>query len=107
MVEPDVGGAQCCGELTELEPPELCEIAPSLGITPDERDRLESGGQARPAGDPRAQNLVNLYGRASPGEHAMADTDVLVDVELDESRNGRSREVAALTSRACRVTAGR
>jgi hypothetical protein len=42
---------------------------------------------------------VNLYGHTSPGEYAMANTDVLADVDIDERRNGHAAKTAALAAR--------
>jgi hypothetical protein len=76
----------------QMEPRERCEIAPSLGITPEERDRLEKAGQGEGLlVTARRRVWVNLYGHTSPGEYAMANTDVLVDVD-DGRRNGHARE---------------
>ena len=41
---------------------------------------------------------VNLYGHTSPGEYAMANTDVVMDVE-NERRNGHVRTAAAAFAR--------
>jgi hypothetical protein len=41
---------------------------------------------------------VNLYGHTSPGEFAMANTDVLVDVD-EERRNGHARATAVYAAR--------
>jgi hypothetical protein len=41
---------------------------------------------------------VNLYGHTSPGEYAMANSDVLVDVE-DDRRNGHAAATVALAAR--------
>jgi hypothetical protein len=80
-----------------LEARELYEIAPSLGTTPEERDRLERAGQGEGLRVTAGRRVwVNLYGHTSPAEFAMANTDVLVeDVDVDDRRNGHAREVAA------------
>ena len=41
---------------------------------------------------------VNLYGHTSPGEFAMANTDVVINVE-DDRRNGRAAAAVALAAR--------
>jgi hypothetical protein len=43
---------------------------------------------------------VNLYGHTSPGEFAMANTDVGEDVDHEnDRRNGHAREIAAYAAR--------
>lgn len=83
----------------QLEPRELWEIAPSLGITPEERDRLEKAGQGEGLLVTAGRRVwVNLYGHTSPAEYAMANTDVFVDVgdvDLHGRRNGHAHEAAA------------
>jgi hypothetical protein len=46
----------------------------------------------------RRRVWVNLYGHTSPGEFAMANTDVVMDVD-DERRNGPAATAAALAAR--------
>ena len=73
----------------QLEPRELYEIAPSLGITPEERDRIEQAGQGEGLLVTTGRRVwVNLYGHTSPAEFAMANTDVVSDVVDDDRRNG-------------------
>ena len=73
-----------------MEARELYEIAPSLGISPEERDRIEKAGQGEALLVTTGRRVwVNLYGHTSPGEFAMANTDVLaVD---DDDRNSPRR----------------
>lgn len=80
----------------QLEPRELYEIAPSLGLSPEERDRIERAGQGEGLLVTVGRRVwVNLYGHTSPGEYAMANTDVLVDVD-DERRNGYEPALASV-----------
>ena len=73
----------------QMEARELYEIAPSLGISPEERDRIEKAGQGEGLLVTTGRRVwVNLYGHTSPGEFAMANTDILADGEHDERRNG-------------------
>ena len=52
----------------QLEARELFEIAPSLGLSPDERDRIEKAGTGRGIiGDERPASVGKLYGHTSPG----------------------------------------
>jgi hypothetical protein len=84
----------------QLEPRELYEIAPSLGISAEERDRLERAGQGEGLLVTAGRRVwVNLYGHTSPGEYAMANTDVLVDVDLEGRNNGHVETLAAYGSR--------
>src|SRR6266568_8423048 len=74
--------------LGQMEARELYEIAPSLGISPEERDRIEKAGQGEGLLVTTGRRVwVNLYGHTSPGEFAMANTDVLADID-DDRRNG-------------------
>jgi hypothetical protein len=83
----------------QLEARELYEIAPSLGISVEERDRIERAGQGEGLLVTAGRRVwVNLYGHTSPGEYAMANTDVLVDVEQGR-RNGHVATVAASSRR--------
>jgi hypothetical protein len=83
----------------QLEPRELYEIAPSLGLSTEERDRIERAGQGEGLLVTAGRRVwINLYGHTSPGEYAMANTDVLVDV--DEGRaDAHAGKVVALASR--------
>jgi hypothetical protein len=82
----------------QMEARELYEIAPSLGISPEERDRIEKAGQGEGLLVTTGRRVwVNLYGHTSPGEYAMANTDVLGDVDIDERRNGHAAAAFALT----------
>src|SRR2546430_12267656 len=57
---------------------DLYEIAPSLGISPEERDRIEKAGKGEGLLVTTSRRVwVNLYGHTSPGEFAMANTDIL------------------------------
>jgi len=83
----------------QMEPRELCEIAPSLGLSPEERDRIETAGQGEGLLVTTGRRVwVNLYGHTSPGEYAMANTDVVTDVE-DDRRNGHAHTAAAAIAR--------
>jgi hypothetical protein len=83
----------------QMEARELYEIAPSLGISPEERDRIEKAGPGEGLLVTTGRRVwVNLYGHTSPGEFAMANTDVLVDVD-EERRNGHARATAAYAAR--------
>jgi hypothetical protein len=56
----------------QMEARELYEIAPSLGISPEERDRIEKAGQGEGLLVTTGRRVwVNLYGHTSPGEFAM------------------------------------
>ncbi len=82
----------------QIEARELYEIAPSIGISPEERDRIEKAGQGEGLLVTTGRRVwVNLYGHTSPGEFAMANTDVLVDV--DDGRNGHVAKAPAYTAR--------
>jgi hypothetical protein len=83
----------------QLEPRELYEIAPSLGLSAEERDRIERAGQGEGLLVTAGRRVwINLYGHTSPGEYAMANTDVMVDVD-DGRANGHAAKVVALVSR--------
>ncbi len=87
----------------QLEPRELYEIAPSLGLSPEERERIERAGQGEGLLVTAGRRVwVNLYGHTSPAEFDMANTDV--DTSLAERgrspvsegrRNGHAREALA------------
>jgi hypothetical protein len=71
----------------QMEARELYEIAPSLGISPDERDRIGKTGQGEGLLMTTGRRVwINLYGHTSPGEFAMANTDVLADVDDDRRK---------------------
>ena len=87
---------------------ELYEIAPSLGISPEERDRIEKAGQGEGLLVTTGRRVwVNLYGHTSPGEFAMANTDVVMSTDVDEGensslypgRNGHAATTAAYAAR--------
>jgi hypothetical protein len=74
----------------QLEPRELYEIAPSLGISAEERDRIERAGQGEGLLVTAGRRVwVNLYGHSSEAEYAAFNTDPFVDGQLVESPNGR------------------
>ncbi len=84
----------------QMEARELYEIAPSLGISPEERDRIEKAGQGEGLLVTTGRRVwVNLYGHSSPDEFEMANTDVLVDVDYDERRNGHAVKTATYAGR--------
>lgn len=90
----------------QMEARELYEIAPSLGISPEERDRIEKAGQGEGLLVTTGRRVwVNLYGHTSPGEFAMANTDVLTGIDVDEGenssarRNGHAAKTAAYAAR--------
>lgn len=79
----------------QMEVRELYEIAPSLGISSEERDRIEKAGQGEGLLVTTGRRVwVNLYGHTSPGEFEMANTDVGEDVD-DDRRNGHAAKTAA------------
>jgi len=79
----------------QMEARELYEIAPSLGISLEERDRIEKAGRGEGLLVTTGRRVwVNLYGHTSPGEFNMANTDVLVD-DVDDRRNGHAAKTAA------------
>ncbi len=83
-----------------MEARELYEIAPSLGISPEERDRIEKAGQGEGLLVTTGRRVwVNLYGHASPAEFEMANTDVVADVDHEERRNGHAVKTAAYAAR--------
>jgi hypothetical protein len=83
----------------QMEARELYEIAPSLGISPEERDRIEKAGQGEGLLVTTGRRVwVNLYGHTSPGEFEMANTDVLAEA-LDDRRNGHAAQTAAYATR--------
>src|SRR5215207_4626223 len=72
----------------QMEPRELYEIAPSLGLSPEERDRIEKAGQGEGLLVTTGRRVwVNLYGHTSPAEFEMANTDLVL---VDERRNGHA-----------------
>jgi hypothetical protein len=80
----------------QMESRELYKIAPSLGISPEERDRIEKAGQGEGLLVTTGRRVwVNLYGHTSPAEFAMANTDILGDVDFDR-KNGHSPESAGV-----------
>jgi hypothetical protein len=85
----------------QMEPREPYEIAPSLGISPEERDRIEKAGQGEGLLVTTGRRVwVNLYGHTSPGEYQMANTDVLIDVD-DDRRKGHVHEAEAVAVATC------
>jgi hypothetical protein len=82
----------------QMEGRELYEIAPSLGISSEERDRIEKAGQGEGLLVTTGRRVwVNLYGHTSPGEFEMANTDVLVDVDNGRSAHARKAPTAQAT----------
>ena len=78
---------------------ELYEISPSLGISPEELDRIEKAAQGEGLLVTTGRRVwVNLYGHTSPGEFEMANTDVVADTGGDR-RNGHAAKVAAYAAR--------
>jgi hypothetical protein len=76
----------------QMEARELYEIAPSLGISPEERDRIEKAGQGEGLLVTTGRRVwVNLYGHTSPGEFAMANTDVVMSTDDGEDENSSER----------------
>jgi hypothetical protein len=60
----------------QMEPRELYEIGPSLGLSAEERERIERAGQGEGLLVTAGQRVwVNLFGHTSPEEYAMANTD--------------------------------
>jgi hypothetical protein len=60
----------------QMEPRELYEIGPSLGLSAEERERIERAGQGEGLLVTAGQRVwVNLFGHTSPDEYAMANTD--------------------------------
>jgi hypothetical protein len=90
----------------QMEPRELYEIAPSLGLSPEERDRIEKAGQGEGLLVTTGRRVwVNLYGHTSPAEFAMANTDVLTGIDVNDlqnssdRRNGHAAKAAAYGAR--------
>jgi hypothetical protein len=90
----------------QMEARELYEIAPSLGISPEERDRIEKAGQGEGLLVTTGRRVwVNLYGHTSPAEFAMANTDALTGIDVDDlqnssdRRNGHAAKAAAYGTR--------
>ena len=82
----------------QLEPRELYEIAPSLGLSLEQRDCIEKAGRGEGLLVTTGRRVwVNIYGHTSPEEFAMSYTDVLGDVNEhdDDRRNGHVRHEAA------------
>jgi hypothetical protein len=76
----------------QLEPRELYEIAPSLGLAPQERNRIEKAGQSEGLLVTTGRRVwLNLYGHTLPGVYAMANTDVLADVDTDRRNDPADR----------------
>jgi hypothetical protein len=48
---------------------------------------LSQSVNAPVSGDDRRRVWVNLYGHTSPGDFAMANTDVLTGIDVDEGQN--------------------
>jgi hypothetical protein len=83
----------------QLEPRELYEIASSLGLSVEERDRIEKAGRGEGLLVRTGRRVcVNLYGHTSPGEFAMANTDVVMDIDEDR-RNGHGAAALAGSAR--------
>src|SRR5207302_2682999 len=60
----------------QMEPRELHEVGPSLGLSAEERDRIERAGQGEGLLVTAGQRVwVSLFGQTSPEEYAMANTD--------------------------------
>jgi hypothetical protein len=60
----------------QMEPREQYEIGPSLGLSAEERERIERAGQGEGLLVTAGQRVwVNLFGHTSPEEYAMANTD--------------------------------
>jgi hypothetical protein len=76
----------------QMEALELYEIALSLGISPEERDRIENAGQGKGLLVTTARRVwVNLYGHTSPGKFTMANTDVVTGIDVGEGENSSER----------------
>ena len=76
----------------QMEPRELYEIGPSLGLSPEERDRIEKAGQGEGLLVTTGRRVwVNLYGHTSPAEFAMANTDVLTGIDVNDLQNSSDR----------------
>jgi hypothetical protein len=89
-----------------MEGRELYEITPSLGISPEERDRIEKAGQGEGLLVTTGRRVwVNLYGHTSPGEFATANTDVLTGIDVvdfensSDRRNGHAATTATCATR--------
>jgi len=87
----------------QMEARELYEFAPSLGISPEERELLDRAGQGEGLLVTAGQRVwVNLYGHTSPGEFEAFNTDrdegKAVDKNLDR-RNGQ-HELATMVGSA-------
>jgi len=84
--------ARCNWGRRRPDPRELYEIAPSLGLSPEERERIEKAGQGEGLQVTTGRRVwVNLYGHTSPDENAIATTDVVDDV-VEDRRNGNVAE---------------
>ena len=85
---------------------ELYEIAPSLGLSLEERDRIEKAGQGEGLLVTTGRRVwVNPYGHTSPGEFAMANTDLVLADDwtnpqrvADFGRNGHDARTAELVT---------
>ena len=89
----------------QMEARELYEIAPSLGISPEERDRIEKAGQGEGLLVTTGRRVwVNLYGHTRPAEFAAFNTDkeeadedladvddVISSTDVDEDQNLSAR----------------
>jgi hypothetical protein len=78
---------------SQLEPPELYEIAPSFRLSPEERELIETAAKGTPARHDRAARVGHCTATPSPGEYAMANTDVLADVD-DGNTHGAAYRAA-------------
>jgi hypothetical protein len=80
----------------QMEARELYEIAPSLGLSPEERDRIEKAGQGEGLLVTTGRRVwVNLYGHTSPAEFEMANTDPVL---VEERRNGHAAVAVVATA---------
>jgi hypothetical protein len=85
----------------QMEPRELYEIGPSLGLSPEERDRIEKAGQGEGLLVTTGRRVwVNLYGHTSPAEFEMANTDVLTGIDVVEGENSSRRNGHVATAAA-------
>ncbi len=89
----------------QLEPRELHEMAASMGLTPEERDRIDKAGQGEGLLVTAGRRVwVTLYGHTSPGEFAVFNTDkeeaeIDVDDVDDDRRNGHELSTLVRSSR--------
>jgi hypothetical protein len=83
----------------QLEPRELHEMAPSMGLTPEERDRLDRAGQGEGLLVTAGRRVwVSLWGHTSPGEFEAFNTDREPDEHRENRRNGHAAKAAALAA---------